>query len=490
MGLVGTYVRVAFAGVLTFPLVSALALVPYMIYEYRRYGSIPPWKSFVVFSLILYAISAYYMVILPLPANREAYVAYAATPNLVPFQFVGELATAARQVGLSPASPSTWLAFFSTRNAYVVFFNVLLTCPVGFFCHYLFGGRWWHAVLWGFGTSLFFELTQLTGLYGIYAHPYRLFDVDDLIVNTMGALVGYVVTLPACRMLPDIDDVNARARERGRSYPSVSRRLLALSLDLALLAGVTWAVRRGFGSPSRTLSATDALLAATVAITLVFVVVPLLARGGTLGQRVLRMRVVEVDASDAPWWRVLARQLLLWWGLVLGPQWALLLFPSGAMGGVTPERFAAMVWGVWAAWVASLVLRVFASKLGRHPLVMLNAWMTGTRLMTLPEIEALRARRGGAVEASRPDVTGEDGGVRVKAGEGGATQARPAGRGEESSQTASSGPDGVPHLTRGPERREAGAVSPDSHDEGSLRPTSVDGGASLGAVGDGRRAAR
>lgn len=48
----GTYVWVALAGVLTFPLVSALALVPYMIYEYRRYGSIPSWKSIVVFSLI------------------------------------------------------------------------------------------------------------------------------------------------------------------------------------------------------------------------------------------------------------------------------------------------------------------------------------------------------------------------------------------------------------------------------------------------------
>ena len=355
-----SYVRVALAGVLTFPLVAALALVPYMVYEYRRYGSIPAWKSFVVFSLILYAICAYYMVILPLPANREAYVAYAAVPNLVPFRFVGELSVAARQVGLSPTAPATWLAFLRTSYAYVFLFNVLLTCPVGFFCHYLFGGRWWHAVLAGFATSLFFELTQLSGLYGIYAHPYRLFDVDDLVVNTAGALVGYVGTLPVCRMLPDIDDVNARAIERGRSYPSVSRRLLALVFDLVLLAVVAWASRRGLAALPGAVGTSAGLArleADTLAITLVFVVVPLVASGATVGQRILRMRVVSPDGSDAPRRRVFARQAILWWGLVLLPRWVLALFPRTTVEGVSAARLGVVVWALWWVWAASLVVR-------------------------------------------------------------------------------------------------------------------------------------
>ena len=179
-----SYAHVALAGFVTFPLLAFLMLVPYMVYEYRRYGSIPAWKSFAVYSLVLYAICAYYMVILPLPANREAYVAYAATPNLVPFEFVGQFAEAAAEVGLSPTSPGTWLEFLSSGDVYLTLFNVLLTLPVGFYAHYLFGARWWQATLAGFLVSLFFELTQLSGLYGIYAHPYRLFDVNDLIVNT------------------------------------------------------------------------------------------------------------------------------------------------------------------------------------------------------------------------------------------------------------------------------------------------------------------
>lgn len=360
------YVRVVLAGAVTFPAAALVLLVPYMIYEYRRYGAIPAWKSFVVFSLLLYALCAYYLVILPLPESRDAFVAYAATPKLEPFSFVGDFVQAAQTCGLSLASPASWRAFLSTPDVYMTLFNVLLTFPVGFYARYLYGAHWWQVTLAGFLTSLFFELTQLSGLYGLYAHPYRLFDVDDLIVNTAGALVGYVCTLPACRLLPSIDDVNARARERGRSYPSVTRRALALG--------------------------SDALLGTkTLAMTLVLVVAPVLGRGVTPGQRLLRMRVVRENGADAPRARVLARQAMLWWGLYLLPCWVLRLFPGGSVDGIRIASLQAIVWGIWAAWAVSLLVRVVACKLRRHSLVLLNAWASGTRLMTLPQIEALRA---------------------------------------------------------------------------------------------------
>ena len=40
--------------------------------------------------------------------------------------------------------------------------------------------------------SAFFEFTQLTRLYGIYPKPYRLCDIDDLLLNTLGGVVGYL----------------------------------------------------------------------------------------------------------------------------------------------------------------------------------------------------------------------------------------------------------------------------------------------------------
>ena len=138
-----TYARVILTGLMSFPLIALVCLVPYMVYEYRRYGSIPAWKSFVVFSMILYAICAVYMVVLPLPENREVFVAYAARPKLELFTFVTAFAQAARQARLSLLRPSTVLAFLKAPGVYVTLLNVALTMPVGFYARYLFGARWW-----------------------------------------------------------------------------------------------------------------------------------------------------------------------------------------------------------------------------------------------------------------------------------------------------------------------------------------------------------
>ena len=52
--------------------------------------------------------------------------------------------------------------------------------------------RWWKALLVGVGGSLAIELTQLA-LRVVSHPPYRSVDVDDVILNTAGALLGYGV---------------------------------------------------------------------------------------------------------------------------------------------------------------------------------------------------------------------------------------------------------------------------------------------------------
>lgn len=49
------------------------------------------------------------------------------------------------------------------------------------------------AMLFGVGLTLAVELTQLTGLWGLYACAYRQFNVDDLILNAIGVVVGFLV---------------------------------------------------------------------------------------------------------------------------------------------------------------------------------------------------------------------------------------------------------------------------------------------------------
>lgn len=386
------YLSIVLVGMVTFPLIAFLLLIPYMVFEYRRYGAIPLWKSIVVFSAVLYAICAYYLVILPLPADRSVFVASAAVPNLVPFEFVGQFAQAAREAHLSVMSPTSWRAFLSSADVYMTLFNALLTVPVGFYAHYIFGARWWQATLAGFAVSLFFELTQLSGLYGIYAHPYRLFDVNDLIVNTAGAWLGFVATLPMCRWLPSFADMNAYARERGRAYPSLIRCAVAFIFDAALAFGCVEVCETAWKGAHLGRGDLVYTVSITLAVTLVFIVIPALARGATIGQHIVRIRLVSPDGQEAPWWRVLGKQALLWWGLIVVPLWIVQLFPAGSVQGVSIGNVRTIVMAIWFTWGLSVVIRALVAGIRHRPFVSGTAWATGTRLMSVSGIESLRAQ--------------------------------------------------------------------------------------------------
>jgi glycopeptide antibiotics resistance protein len=79
--------------------------------------------------------------------------------------------------------------------------NCLLFVPFGLFLRAMFRMRVRSVILASFAFSLMLELTQLTGVWGAYPCPYRQFDIDDLITNTMGgviacALVALWIRLP------------------------------------------------------------------------------------------------------------------------------------------------------------------------------------------------------------------------------------------------------------------------------------------------------
>jgi glycopeptide antibiotics resistance protein len=77
--------------------------------------------------------------------------------------------------------------------------NVLLLFPLGFFIPLLSRRslRLYKIILLGFMVSLTIELTQL--LLHIFLNSNRLFDLDDLLLNTVGALIGYLVFLITMR---------------------------------------------------------------------------------------------------------------------------------------------------------------------------------------------------------------------------------------------------------------------------------------------------
>lgn len=50
-----------------FPFLALLITLPYIIYEYHHYGSVNKLRTLIIYSFILYLMTIYFLVILPLP---------------------------------------------------------------------------------------------------------------------------------------------------------------------------------------------------------------------------------------------------------------------------------------------------------------------------------------------------------------------------------------------------------------------------------------
>lgn len=79
----------------------------------------------------------------------------------------------------------------SLTSVLQVIFNIVMTIPFGAYLTYRFELCKPDVVLLSFLLTLFIEVGQLTGLFFIYPGSYRIFDVDDLFLNTFGGFLGY-----------------------------------------------------------------------------------------------------------------------------------------------------------------------------------------------------------------------------------------------------------------------------------------------------------
>src|SRR5574344_890438 len=113
----------------------------------------------------------------------------------------------------------------------ISFFKSLLTIPFGIYLRYYFKLNLKKTCLYTFLLSLFFELTQLSGLYFIYPRGYRLFDVDDLLLNTFGGFIGYYVANLFNKTLPNREKIDEESYKDSKIISGL-RRITALSLDI------------------------------------------------------------------------------------------------------------------------------------------------------------------------------------------------------------------------------------------------------------------
>ena len=215
---------------IAFPFIAFLFTIPFILYNYHKYGSIHIFRVFIVYTFILYLINIYFLVILPLPTFEEALQNTGPYINYIPFSFVKDFILETPFVW---NDPSTYLKAILDPSFYVVAFNILMFVPLGMYLRYYFKCSFKKTLLYSFFVSLFFELTQLTGLYFIYPNPYRLCDVDDLIQNTLGGILGFLIMGAIIRFLPTREKIDEEALEMGKKVSGL-RRITVFFLDLFL----------------------------------------------------------------------------------------------------------------------------------------------------------------------------------------------------------------------------------------------------------------
>ena len=217
--------------VVFFPLIAGFFTLPYLLHEYRKYGAILFLRTLMAYSFILYMMCAYFLIILPLPPVEE--VANYTSPwlQLKPFN---ELLDVFRELRDDLAEHASVKEIVKNSALFQIVFNILLTVPFGIYLRYFFKASRKKTVILTLSLSLFYELTQLSGLYFIYPRPYRLADVDDLITNTLGGYLGYLIAPKITAFLPSADRMKEVAYQRSE-HVSILRRMFAAALDCLIL---------------------------------------------------------------------------------------------------------------------------------------------------------------------------------------------------------------------------------------------------------------
>lgn len=304
-----TYLFPIKTAILTFPFLALFIAIPFLIWQYRRYGGLSSWRAITIYSFIFYLLCAYFLIILPLPKVADVAKLTTQRYNLVPF-------TAWREFWLTtvfnPRQPGTWSAAIRQPGFIQPVFNIVLTIPFGVYLRYYFKQSFPRIILWGFGLSLFFELTQLSGLYGIYPRPYRLFDVDDLILNTTGALLGTWLTPLLVMAFPSREEMDAKSIAKGQRV-TFTRRLVAWLIDFIICQPILVVLFSGlFSLLGWSAASKNQVLLYSLSCLIVFLVVPAWKHGETLGKKIVKIEIVSAQQQPVKFGWLLLRQLLLY----------------------------------------------------------------------------------------------------------------------------------------------------------------------------------
>jgi glycopeptide antibiotics resistance protein len=282
----GVWTWSAEIGVLFGVLLFAFLFFPIVAVQYRRYGRFTGARLLGAAAVAVYLTTVVAYTLLPLPASTQE--TCAPSLQLVPFHFVADIARENAGNGLFGT-----LTSIATLQ---VLLNILLFVPLGVIVRGFFSRGLPTTVGVGLGASVLIELTQYTGIWGIYSCSYRLADVDDVITNTLGALIGGVLGPVVLAWMP-----RERALRAARGTPrpvTVRRRWLGMAIDLALFSalGTVFVVAyrlillASTGRVPAVPGAFEAALGSLLPALLVFILPATRRTGASLGQTAVWLR--------------------------------------------------------------------------------------------------------------------------------------------------------------------------------------------------------
>ena len=227
-----TYLETIKQAAISFPAIAVIFTIPYLIYNYKKYGSIMSLRLWIIYSFILYMLITYCLIILPLPSPEKAQALRGHHMQLNPLNFIFDII---KNTKINLNHPKSFLTIFNNWGFLTTIFNIFMTLPFGFYLRYYFQNNLKQVLIKSLLLSLFFELTQLSGLYFIYQGNYRLFDVDDLITNTLGGLLGFLLAGALIKFLPTRAEIDQKSYDRSQKI-SLLRRFIAMFFDIVASA--------------------------------------------------------------------------------------------------------------------------------------------------------------------------------------------------------------------------------------------------------------
>jgi hypothetical protein len=199
--------------------IGVLLFVPFVALSYRRRGGLTFGRSLLWIAALIYFCAIWTYTLFPLP-DPDQIVCVGTNTDL--WQAVRDV-EGARDRGHPFTDPATLQLVL----------NVLLFVPLGVFIRVLGGRGLPTAFVTGAAVSLFIETTQVTGMWWIYDCAYRVFDVDDLVTNTAGAVVGSLMALVVPRRMRGM---SRRAGSEVASPVTKTRRIVGALCDVLAAA--------------------------------------------------------------------------------------------------------------------------------------------------------------------------------------------------------------------------------------------------------------